>query len=101
MSFPRRRAAEITYKILNWVNENTESSRWDLIKITGNEMQFNHYVTDFLLKKDCLVERVEGRNYFYKLTQRGKEFHSVLKKDYLFKMVVQVSGGRLRSEEVI
>jgi predicted transcriptional regulator len=101
LSVSRRRAAEITYKILNDVSEKGESTKWDLIKIVGNEQQFNHYITDFILKKECLKERTEGRNYFYSLTQRGRELHSVLKKDYLFKMVVQISGSRLRSEEVL
>jgi predicted transcriptional regulator len=95
VSFRRRKPADITYKLLRCIDEQGEATRWDLTKIVGTTSQFDGYVTNFLMKNGFVSERQEGRHYFYSLSERGKELHSLLKKDYLMKAVSRISGKRL------
>jgi len=78
------------------VAENGEATKWDLIKVLGNDAQFSIWVEDFLLPEEVLTERREGRNYFYTLTERGKLFHRLLKSGNMIKLFNRVSGRRLK-----
>jgi len=101
MSFPRRKPAEITYKLLRCIDESGEVTKWDLTKIVGTTGQFEHYVDNYLIRNKLVEERQEGRYYFYKMTKFGEELFSVLKKDFLFKAILQISGKRLSREDIL
>jgi predicted transcriptional regulator len=93
---PRRTPDAIALQLLECVEEGGEATKWDLIKVLGNEAQFKTWIEDFLLLEKVLVERREGRNYFYTITERGKLLHRVLKSGNLIKIFRRVSGRRLR-----
>jgi len=101
MSFRRRKPAKITYQLLRYIDENDEATKWDLTKIVGTTSQFDHYVTNFLMRKGFIEERREDRFYFYSMTPNGKNLFSVLRQDNLFKAILRISGKRLSSEEII
>ena len=92
----RRSPDEIALELLNCVEENGEATKWDLIKVLGNEAQFTLWIDRFLLPENVLVERRDGRNYFYEMTERGKLFHKLLKNTNLIRLFSRVSGRRLR-----
>ena len=94
---PRRSPDVIALELLNCVEENGEASKWDLIKVLGNEAQFGLWIERFLLAEGVLVERREGRRYYYKKTERGELFHKLLRNGNLIKLFSRVSGRRLRS----
>ena len=92
---------EITYKLLKCIDDdNGETTRWALTKIVGTSSQFRSYVGTNLIDKGFVTERIEGRHYFYSLTKIGKELYSLLKKDYLLKAVMRISGKRLSREDI-
>jgi hypothetical protein len=93
---PRRTPDVIALQLLECVEERGEATKWDLIKVLGNEAQFKAWIEDFLLPEKVLVERREGRHYFYRKTERGELFHRLLKSGNLIKIFRRVSGGRLR-----
>jgi len=93
---PRRTPDAIALQLLVCVEERGEATKWDLIKVLGNEAQFKTWIEDFLLPEKVLVERREGRNYFYTMTERGKLLHRLLKSGNLIKIFRRVSGRRLR-----
>lgn len=45
----------MTYEILRYLKYN-EASKWDLIKIIGNNRQFDHWVTGFLVEDGFVLE---------------------------------------------
>lgn len=53
----RRTPDTIALQLLDRVKEKGEASKWDLIKILGNESQFRIWIEDFLLPEKVLVER--------------------------------------------
>jgi hypothetical protein len=93
---PRRTPDTITLQLLECVEERGEATKWDLIKILGNEAQFKIWVEDFFLPERVLVERREGRNFFYTMTERGELLHRLLRSGNLIKIFRRVSGRRLR-----
>jgi hypothetical protein len=93
---PRRTPDTIALQLLECVEERGEATKWDLIKVLGNEAQFKIWVEDFLLPERVLVERREGRNYFYTMTERGELLHRLLRSGNLIKIFRRVSGRRLR-----
>ncbi len=93
---PRRTPDTIALELLNAVEERGEATKWDLIKVLGNEAQFKTWIEDFLLPERVLAERREGRNYFYTMTERGELLHRLLKSGNLIKVFRRVSGRRLR-----
>jgi predicted transcriptional regulator len=93
---PRRTPDTIALELLNAVDESGEATKWDLIKVLGNEAQFKIWIEDFLLPEKVLAERREGRNYFYTKTERGELLHRLLKSGNLIKIFRRVSGRRLR-----
>lgn len=93
---PRRSPDTIALELLNAVEDRGEASKWDLIKVLGNETQFRVWIENFFLPEKVLVERREGRNYFYKKTERGELFHTLLKRGNIIKLFTRISGRRLK-----
>ena len=93
---PRRTPDTIALELLNTIEERGEATKWDLIKVLGNEAQFKIWIEDFLLPERVLAERREDRNYFYTMTERGELLHRLLKSGNLIKVFRRVSGRRLR-----
>ena len=83
-------------ELLDVVAEKGEASKWDLIKVLGNDTQFRVWVDDFFLPEKVLEERRDGRNYFYRLTERGVLFHRLLKSGNMIKIFNRISGKRLK-----
>ncbi|HUS78352.1 MAG TPA: hypothetical protein VM050_06810 [Patescibacteria group bacterium] len=92
----RRTPDTIALELLDAVEERGEATKWDLIKVLGNEAQFKVWIEDFLLPERVLQERRDGRNYFYAMTERGELFHRLLRSGNLIKIFRRVSGRRLR-----
>jgi predicted transcriptional regulator len=92
----RRTPDTIALELLNCVEENGEATKWDLIKVLGNETQFKIWIEDFFLLERVLVEHREGGRYFYSKTERGELFHRLLKSGNLIKLFNRVSGRRLK-----
>ena len=78
------------------MSEKGEATKWDLIKVLGNDAQFRKWIDGFYLPEKVLTERREGRNYFYSKTERGELFHRLLKNGNVIKLFSRVSGRRLR-----
>ena len=92
----RRTPDSIALELLDSVEKNGEATKWDLIKVLGNESQFKIWIEDFFLPEKVFVERREGRRYFYSKTERGQLFHRLLKNGNLIKLFNRVSGRRLK-----
>ncbi len=86
----------IALELLDTVEKRGEATKWDLIKVLGNEAQFKKWVEDFMLPEKVLIERRDGRNYFYYKTERGELFHRLLKSGNLIRIFNRVSGRRLK-----
>ena len=93
---PRRTPALIALEILDCVDANKEAAKWDPIKVLGNEAQFGVWVKRFFLVDGILVERRDGRNYFYRKTERGALLHKLLKSGYIIHIFGRVSAKKLR-----
>ena len=93
---PRRTPAMIATELLDRVEANNEASKWDLVKVLGNEAQFEVWIEGFFLVDKILEERREGRNYFYRKTGRGELLHKLLKSGYMIRVFGRVSGKKLR-----
>ena len=93
---PRRTPALIAMELLDCVEAKTEASKWDLVKVLGNEAQFGVWVERFFLVDGILVERREGRNYFYRKTERGELLHKLLRSGFMIRVFSRVSGKKLR-----
>ncbi len=99
MSFPRREPSRIALELLGCIDQKGgRATKWDLIKILGNEAQFTHWVTDFLVKDKFLEETIESRNYFYKKTETGDLFHRLLRNGEIIDALLRVSGKKLRRD---
>lgn len=92
----RRSPDEIALELLNAIEKETEATKWDLIKVLGNDTQFKIWIEDFFLPEKVVTERREGRNYYYTMTERGKLFHRLLKSGNMIKIFNRVSGRRLK-----
>jgi hypothetical protein len=98
MSSGRRDPIRIALELLDCIGQKEgRATRWDLIKILGNEPQFNHWVKDFLVKDRFVEEMPESGHYFYKKTENGDLFHQLLKNGEIIDALLRVSGKRLRS----
>ena len=93
---PRRTPDTIALQLLDTVASRGEATKWDLIKVLGNESQFKIWIDDFFLPEKVLNERRDGRNYFFTMTERGELFHRLLKNGNLIKIFSRVSGRRLK-----
>jgi hypothetical protein len=99
MSFPRRKPARIALELFDCIDEhNGLASKWDLIKVLGNESQFRYWVEDFL-KRDRFVEEQQTLNhYFYRKTETGELLHKLLKNGKVLRALSRISGKRLQRD---
>jgi hypothetical protein len=97
MSFPRRPPNRIAFELLDCIDQKEgKASKWDLIKVLGNESQFQHWVTNFLMKDKFIKEIHESNRSFYCKTGNGELFHRLLKNGKIVHALLRVSGKRLR-----
>ena len=97
MAFPRRTPSIIALELLNCIDQNHgKASKWDLIKILGNESQFQKWVTEFLIKDKFIAEKQEANHSFYVKTPIGEQLHKLLKNGDLVRAFLKLSGKRLR-----
>ena len=97
MSFPRRAPTKIALELLDCIDQKGgRATKWDLIKIVGNESQFRHWVTEFLMKDRLIEEIQESDHTFYRKTENGEFFHKLLKNGKIVRALLRVSGKRLR-----
>lgn len=97
MAFPRRKPSIIALELLNCIDQNNaRASKWDLIKILGNESQFQHWITEFLVKDKFITENQESNHVFYSKTQTGELLHKLLKNGKVLRAFLRLSGKRLR-----
>jgi hypothetical protein len=97
LAFPRRTPSIIALELLNCIDQNNgRASKWDLIKILGNESQFQHWVTDFLVKDKFITEKPESNHIIYVKTQTGELLHKLLKNGDILRAFLRLSGRRLR-----
>ncbi len=93
---PRRTPALIALELLDCIEANKEATKWDLIKVLGNEAQFGVWIEKFFLTEKILEERRDGRNFFYRKTERGELLHKLLRSGYMIRVFERVSGRKLR-----
>lgn len=99
MSSARRKPSEIALQLLDFIDEKGGATRWDLIKILGNNSQFSHWVEGFLMREKFVEESLESRTFVYRKTQTGEIFHSLLKNGAIMRALLLVSGKRLKREK--
>jgi len=92
----RRSPDTIALELLDCIEEKWEATKWDHIKVLGNETQFGIWIEGFLLPEKVITERRESGLYYYRKTERGELFHRLLKSGSLIKLFGRVSGRRLR-----
>jgi predicted transcriptional regulator len=92
----RRSPDTIAFELLETVASKGEATKWDLVKVLGNDTQFRLWVDDFLLPEKVLFERIEGRHYFYTLTERGELLYKLLKNGNIIRVFNRISGKRLK-----
>ena len=92
----RRSPNSIALELLDCIEEKGEATKWDLIKVFGNETQFRIWITEFFMREKVVIERREGGHYYYRKTDRGELFHKLLKSGNLIKLFSSLSGRRLR-----
>jgi predicted transcriptional regulator len=100
VSFPRRSPPIIALAILNSIGEKEEATKWDLIKVLGNESQFRIWIEEFLLSRNFIQERKDGRNSYYRKTELGEDFHKLLKNGNIVRGFLAISRGRLRTDSL-
>jgi predicted transcriptional regulator len=86
----------IALELLDCIAENNEVSKWTIIKVLGNTTQFRRWIEEFMIPEGVIEERIDGRNYFYKLTPRGELFHKFLKNGNIVRLYSRISGKRLK-----
>jgi len=97
LAFPRRKPNIIALELLNCIDQNSgRASKWDLIKILGNESQFRNWITEFLIKDRFIEEIQESDRTFYRKTENGEFFHKLLRNGKIVQALLRVSGRRLR-----
>lgn len=99
MAFPRRTPSIIALELLNCIDQNNgRASKWDLIKIVGNESQFRHWITEFLLEDKFIIEKKASNHIFYMKTQTGELLHKLLRNGNVLRAFLKLSGKRLRRD---
>jgi hypothetical protein len=99
LAFPRRTPSIIALELLNCIDKNDgRASKWDLIKILGNESQFQHWIIEFLVKDRFITETLESDHVFYSKTQTGELLHKLLKNGDVLRALLRLSGRRLRRD---
>jgi phage anti-repressor protein len=98
MSIPRRTPDIIALELLDCIDQKKgKSSKWDLIKILGNEAQFRQWMNNFLIKDKFIEEIHETEYYYYRKTENGELLHRLLRNGKMIRTLLRVSGKRLRS----
>jgi predicted transcriptional regulator len=98
MPTSRRTPDVIALELLNCIDEKQgTASKWDLIKILGNEAQFRQWMDNFLIKDRFIEERQGSRRYYYRKTENGDLLHELLRNGKIIRAFLRVSGKRLRS----
>jgi len=98
MSVPRREPEIIALELLDCIDQKKgKFSKWDLIKILGNEAQFRQWMDNFLIKDKFIEEKHESRRHFYRKTQNGELLHKMLRNGKIIRALLRVSGKRLRN----
>ena len=92
----RRRPSEIALEILDCIDKNGQSNKWNLLKILGTSSQFTHWMNDFLIKEKFVEESKFENHYVYRKTKMGNQFHELLRNGKLVNAFLQISGKRLR-----
>lgn len=86
-------------EFLNCIEKNNgKASKWDLIKIAGNEAAFGRWITKFLEHHRFVEHFKEGRVTFFRKTERGELFHRTLKDWHIIIAFKKLSGKRLKSD---
>jgi hypothetical protein len=99
MSFPRRPPSRIALELLDCIDQKDgKASKWDLVKILGNESQFQLWITNFLLKDNVIKETRKSNHSFYCKTENGEFFHKLLKNGKIVHALLRVSGKRLQRD---
>lgn len=99
LTYSRRKPSRIALEVLNCLDEKGgKASKWDLIKILGNESQFHYWVEEFLLNEKFVVEQQESNRSFYKKTETGELLHKLLNNARIMQAMLRVSGRRLRRD---
>ena len=93
---PHRAPSMIALEILECIENSGEANKWALIKVLGNEAQFGVWIERFFLPERLIQERREGRNYFFKKTERGELLHRLLRNGSMINILKRVSGKKLR-----
>ena len=102
MPFGRRDATTKALEFLNGIEKNGgKASKWDLIKIAGNEAAFRRWIPHFFLKHNFLEESKEGRKTLFRKTDAGEKFHQMLRDWHFVIAFKRLSGKRLKSESQI
>ncbi len=97
MSFPRRAPTTIALELLDCIDDKGgRASKWDLIKIVGNEAQFQQWINDFLYKEKLIEEIRESNHSYYEKTESGELFHKLLRNGKVVRALLRVRGKRLR-----
>jgi hypothetical protein len=97
LAFPRRTPSIIALELLNCIDQNNgKASKWDLIKILGNESQFRNWGTYFLVKDKFIDEKEESKRIFYVKTATGELLHKLLKNGDVVRAFLRLSGRRLK-----
>jgi predicted transcriptional regulator len=91
----RRSPDMIALDLLDCVECKGKVTKWDLIKVLGNEVQFTLWIERFFLPEKVLVKIEEGEKHFYVKTERGELFHLMLKNGHIIKLFNRISGKRL------
>ena len=99
MAFPKRKPSIIALELLNCIDQsNGKASKWDLIKILGNESQFKHWIEEFLIKEKFIAEKQESNHVFYIKTSKGELLHKLLRNGDIVRAFLKLSGRRLRRD---
>jgi predicted transcriptional regulator len=97
LAFPKRKPSIIALELLNCIDQsNGKASKWDLIKILGNESQFKHWIEEFLIKEKFIAEKQESNHVFYVKTSKGELLHKLLRNGDIVRAFLRLSGRRLR-----
>jgi len=92
------KAKELLYAI---EKNNGKASKWDLIKVAGNEAAFRRWIPNFFLKYRFMEERKEGRKTLHNETERGERLHKTLRDWHFVVAFKRLSGKRLKNETQI
>ena len=74
------------------------ASKWDLIKIAGNEAAFRRWITNFLQYHKFIEQAKENRKTIFRKTERGELFHQTLRDWRIVIAFKRLSGKRLKRE---